>query len=248
MKMWKKLMVPVLVIVLTSALMGAQYIAVETDATLTVDTETADLQIAASDPSLSEDGQQYLLEYDGEGFELDLGTWGEQNAFISSQAFLLVNAGESEIEITGVEIGGTTDVESGSVGANVDIYLSWQEDQDSETGAVQVWDNEGGDQESSYHLNYYPEDIYGEGEMTIWHSGDHDNEADTGTAEYLSYDDGENIEHWVYNDDDATDYFGDDFADGSGETPNANAVWVHIEVVPDEDIEDVQETIRFNVE
>jgi len=248
MKMWKKLMVPVLVIVLTSALMGAQYIAVETDATLQIDTEEADLQIVASDPSLSDDGQEYLLEYDGEGFELDLGTWGEQNTFTSSQAFLLVNAGNAEIQITDLEIDDT------DVGNNVDIYLSWEEDEDGSTNGQIAWENTAGDQlgdTSGYHLNYLDDTYLGDGDMEIWHT-DEDSES-TGIAELKDYEvngDGTH-EHWVYDDTTIEGDLGhmDAFDSGFEETPNANAVWVHIEVVTETDLDDpATGTLTFNVD
>ncbi len=249
MKLWKKLMVFGVALLLISAIMAAQYISVSTDATLTVDTQTADLQIAASDPSLSEEGQQYLLEYDGTGFELDLGTWGEQNQFTSSQAFLLVNAGESEIEFTGVEIGGARDA-STDIGGSIDIYLSWEEDRDGTTNSVHIWDSDSGETETAYYLNYIEGGIYdtGEGEMTIWHTGDASEAGNLGTAEYLDYGDGS--DHWVYDDTTTTGEMGESDPFDAGDTagPNTNAVWVHIDVNPDAEFTDVTETIVFDVQ
>ena len=249
MKTWQKLTVVGVALILVSTIYAAQYMSVSTDASLEIDTETADLQIAASDPSLSEEGQQYLLEYDGTGFELDLGTWGEQNQFTSSQAFLLVNAGESEIEFTGVEIGGDRDAET-SIGGSIDIYLSWEEDRDGTTNSVHIWSSDSGETEDAYYLNYYPDDIYDTeaGEMTIWHSGEPTEEANLGTAEYLDYSEGHS--HWVYDDTTTTGEMdeSDPFDAGDTEEPNTNAVWVHIDVNPDAEFTDVTETIVFDVQ
>ena len=110
MKMWKKLMVFAVSILLISAILAAQYVSVSTNAYLQIDTQHAELQLFAGDPSIAGTSigginHDYLLEYDGTaGFMVNLGTWGAQNQFISTAAFGVANAGGATIRITNIRI------------------------------------------------------------------------------------------------------------------------------------------------
>jgi len=263
MKLWKNLMVVAVALLLISAIMAAQYIAVETDAVLSVDTQHAGLQIAASDPSLSAEDHQWLLEYSEENsFQLDLGTWGEQNKFVSSQAFLIANAGEAPFKISGVTVTTTDSPDTQLLGNNINIWLLYEETGDPATDGtgVQVWDAETHtDGTANTGDLYFLNDVvtgdsgiaepYDGGNLQIWHTGTETGEdVESGAAAWL--DSGTGDELWVYSEDDATTWNAALFDDGTISTPNSNAVWVYIEVVPTEEMAggSVTGTLSFDIE
>lgn len=116
MKIWKKLMVIGVAIVLVSAIFATQYMSIQSNATLTIDTQSADLQIAAKDPAIGNQSAHALLTDTGSGYEMDLGTWGTQNNITSTEAMLLVNAGASEIKITGCTL-------DSDIADDINVYL-----------------------------------------------------------------------------------------------------------------------------
>jgi len=227
MKMWKKLMVPVLVIVLTSALMGAQYMSIETEATLEIDTEEAALQIAAGDSAVDPDSESdYLLEYE-DGFNVNLGTWGEQNEFKSTAAFMLVNAGGSDIAITGLEI-------EENIGNHIDMWFHGSEHtRDTPDEDYRAWNsNNDGWESEDVELSAIDEPYGGDDDaLQVQTAEDTYEEA---SSESLGDED-----HWVFDNDLEIETF----------DASSNGAWVYIEVDPDvyED-EDITGTLTFEVE
>jgi len=215
-------------LLLISAIMAAQYISVTTDATLTVETQDAAAQIAAHDPSVDgNSAHNYLLEYDGTGFTVNLGTWGEQNTFKSSMAFLLVNAGDSDVQVTGAQV----------TGLNQEINVWLQDGQmtrDNTTGtSQQIWAKSNADtaqilDPENEVLLVSTDTPYTGGYLRI--------QEDTnviGTANWTDSGDGNNL--WRYTEIDWTHEPHDGNPDGilNGFGTTSNAAWVYIEVDPD---------------
>lgn len=256
MKRWQQIMVVVVAIILVSTIYATQYMAVSTDASLSVDTQTSGLQIAASDPSVDANDHEHLLEYDNDGFNANLATWGEQNTFKSSQAFLIANAGDNPIMITGASVTG----DAGLV-ENMNIYL-----QDGAEGrtlgdgqSVQVWDGTDDPSSDDVYLNSVVsgdsgiDDPYLNDNLQVWHEGTAtDDDTAIGEAVWASSTntDGEGDELWNYNstvrNDEGTP---ETFDFSTTESVNSNAVWVYIEVDPTGVTEgDYTGTLEFFVE
>ena len=241
MKMWKKLMVPVLVIVLTSALMGAQYVSVQTDATVSVETDFAAAQIMGADGAVDGDSDfDTMLERDEDGFQVNFGTWGEQNTFESTATFGIVNAGGDAIRITGANVDGDG---NGDISDHITIWLHGAEHERdlTEDNAEEYWPES---PEEDVVLTSI-EDPYNANEMTIQYDVDGDTpQTETATLEgYDINDDTYNV--WEYDTDQTMDF------DFSTETEgNANAVWVRVEVDLQqmEDDTDYDGTITFDIE
>ncbi|MFO8109539.1 MAG: hypothetical protein R6U17_03315 [Thermoplasmata archaeon] len=218
MKMWKKLMAFATALLLISAIMAAQYVSVSTDATLSVDTQYAGLQIAAHDPATAPGtAHNYTLERTASGFQVNLGTWGEQNTFISTRAFMIVNAGANNIQIVNVSVSSTGD----DIGPYLNIYLVDGDQNTSSDGGdrLSVWNGADVDFSGSpYYLGYVADPYQGEYLNITLDTDEYGN----ATWEESS-DGGERL--WYTNP-------GNDgiVAWGGADVPNSNAVWVYIEV------------------
>ncbi len=247
MKIWKKLMVFATALLLISAILAAQFVSVQTSGTLGIDIQYAGLQIAASDPAIAGNStHNYTLERDGSAFTLNLGTWGSQNTFRSSHAFLIVNAGASTIKITNCTV-------TGDIAQDIRVYLhdgyQGMTPSANET-SVLYWDRDYvnvGSGDVVYLISVatpYPTDYLNVTEDT----------GRAGSAEWkTSTTGGDSL--WVYN---STTWGNaalegtptgnlDGFSKGSAGT--TNAVWVYIEVDPQSsDGSWVTGTLQFFVE
>ncbi|GEM_PF-2734198 len=112
MKVWKKILVCAVAIMMITVIQTSIYVSVSTNAIVSIDTQHSYLQLFAGDVSVSGESigghdHEYLLEYTMEdGFRLNLGTWGGHNEFVSSAAFGVANAGGSDLLINGVRVEG----------------------------------------------------------------------------------------------------------------------------------------------
>ena len=236
MKMWKKLMVFAVSILLISAILAAQYVSVTTSVILSVDTQEAGLQIGAGDPSVDgSNEQQYLLEYDGTDFTVNLGTWGQQNEFTSTAAFFIANAMPGAIRIVGVEVSGG---QSAQVPGNVNITLHG-----SEHGATldpadngTTWIAAEFVSTTEFIELIGEEDAY-EDEDQMKVTG-----ADPAYATLVEYETGNAATaHWVLPP-------GETFTFEPGAAGTNSAVWVRISVEPNADIEADDLVLRFLTE
>ena len=235
MKMWKKLMVFAVSILLISAILAAQYVSVQTGAVLSINTQHADLQLFAGDPSVAGESlgglnHNYTLEYvAGDGFRLNLGTWGEQNEFISTAAFGVANAGGANIRIVGVRIEGD---HAGALADSISMYAHGNEHGVELAGThVDLLDGAWG----YIQLNATaPGGAYDGGNLLI------DGAAN---AEWVTSDEDGDHSLWYLDPAETLTFVGADEDEECG-----NAFWVRIEVDPSTaaDIEDA--TIYFDVE
>jgi len=250
MKTWQKLTVVGVALILVSTIYAAQYIGIQTEAELTVDTTSASAQIAAHDPSVADNDADYLLEYDGTNFNLNLGTWGDQNTFKSSNASLLVNAGGNDLVVTGVNVGGIpTDA--------LDIYLhdgmlGRDPGTPGDAESVHIFDSTDASSEqmldsADYVTLVAPEEGPYNGDTTEMAVQEDSGTIGAATPQPLGAD-GTSNDHWVYED----DFTGTDFNTGDpngildGFDSDSNAAWVYIDITNAQDFSG--ETIEFYIE
>jgi len=224
MKMWKKLMVFAVALLLISAIMAAQFVSVSVDEVrLDVDTQHADLQLIAGDECVVEDGENMLKYVEEEGFQLELGTWGEQNEFMASAAFGIVNAGAVAYEITNVYV---EDEHEGGFDDAVDMYFHWDTHERLDGQELDEISLTHGDNGVDPAVTLGAGEGY-DGDTSLNITGDNQDPA--------TWDAEENV--WVADS-------GQEFDEGE------NAVWIYVHVDPDveETWDDGDLSLRFDVE
>ena len=238
MKMWKKLMVFAVSILLISAILAAQYVSVQVDSiVIDIDTQFAGLQIGAGDSSISSSGlgdldHDYTLEYvEGTGFQLNFGIWGEHNAFTSTAAFFIANAVPEDVYITGFEAFNSTGDPVSLITYGITMYLH-NDEHAAELGSDYINVND------MSTVNYVHlvgvTDAYGDaGNLTI-----------TGAVTNATWQEssaGGDSLWWLDS--------AEELAAGLGEAGTGSAVWVRISISPATPMTDFGElVIRFNTQ
>ncbi len=235
MKIWKKLMVVGVAVVLVSTAVATQYINVNSDATLEVETKTSNLQLCAHDPSVTGTHNYTLANTSSNGYSIDLGTWGEHNEFTSTGAFLIVNAGSQPLNITDVRI--TGDTSSFFTAANVYLHggehaRALSDGGDGSNDGVEYVQVSEGTDETDIYLEDYGGDAYSSGsvdQLSI------KNETGTPTdfdASWEKSDPSTSRYIWYLSENPNLGFAaGDTSFDGGAGNPT-NAVWVRIDVDP----------------
>jgi len=231
-------------------------VSVQTDAQLGIDTQEAELQIAAHDPNVATD-HEYLLERDTEGFAMEFGDWGEQNEFHSTKTMLIANAGTQPFVITGMRI---EDDSENNIGDLITVRLhdgaedEEERDTDQWTNSVTYWENGDAEPTDNVVLNTLTaedeidDDPYAGDGMTLWHE-ETGTDSVTGEANWVNSGGTDAESLWQYDSDTWTQSNFDFSADDST-LPNANACWVSIElnIEQGEDGSDYDGTIYFDID